>query len=93
MEGKRGQCYLCRNFQRYYTRGNIKFNRTKFGRCCNKDETVQSSSTCENWRIKTIHRHVSEYAKLKMNDILHELSAVRQIIEERQEEYEELQKL
>ena len=50
---KEDRCCRCTHFQRFYTMGLRKFNRTKIGRCCKCDEIVNALDTCENWEIDT----------------------------------------
>lgn len=89
METKKEKCYNCRQFQRYYVKGTKKFNKIAIGRCCSKDETVGACDTCDKWKMKSVC-NVAWSAKHTLNDILTDISAIRQIIEERQEEYENL---
>ena len=92
MEIRKGRCYNCREFQRYYVKGTKRFNKIKLGRCCKKDETVRACDTCDKWKMKSVG-DVTWVAKHTLNNILLDISAIRQIIEERKEEYEDLSKL
>ena len=44
----KGKCYKCRSFLRYYTRGRIQFNITKYGWCGTKLCTVEGQSSVVN---------------------------------------------
>ena len=90
MDNKK-KCYNCTWFQRYYTKGTKKFSQTKLGRCCIKNDTVEACATCDKFKIKHVGNAVAWSAKHTLNNILTDISAIRQIIEERVEEYEELQ--
>ena len=82
MEECKGKCYRCRFFDRYYTKENIQFKRTACGWCSVKKDNISATGVCErfvpqrNWRVprKPIVMH--------LNDLLTEISAMRQLIED-----------
>lgn len=86
MDTKGKRCYTCGHFQRYYTKGIKKFDNTKFGRCCVKDAAVSSCNSCEHWKNRPPQRHI-KWASLKaLNDILIDIKAIRQVIEDAMED-------
>lgn len=80
------RCYNCGFYTPYYTKGNIKFNKTEEGWCRVKRVRVNRHDTCDrfigaHYRIK----HFSKTATAKaLSEILSQLSEIRQIIEEAQ---------
>ncbi len=84
-ESKTGghRCYNCMKYHRYYTKGYNKFTGTKYGRCMRTDKIVNNSDNCEQWRSvcrkHTIGKHIAMHT---LNEILVNLSALRQIFEE-----------
>lgn len=47
------ECFRCRYFDRYYTKGVKRYNRTKFGRCSVRAEIVGNHDTCQAYVIKS----------------------------------------
>lgn len=86
MKKNNKQCFRCEHFQKYYTKGNTKFVDTKCGRCSETKDTVTLHQSCGKWEQKKYHRFLSLFTKIKLNDILIELTEIRQIIEENENE-------
>ncbi|MDE6613642.1 MAG: hypothetical protein K2K28_03720 [Clostridia bacterium] len=86
MENKNKRCYRCKHFQRYYTKGTKKFDQTKYGRCCEKSDTVSSCDTCDKWKGKSSYKYIKWAAQKALNDILIDIKAIRQVIEEAQKD-------
>lgn len=83
MENKGNHCYMCRYLQRYYVLGNKRFNKTKVGRCDNKKgEPVDVHGCCEMFSRKPYPRKVSPIIKYSLNNLLAEITAIREVIEE-----------
>lgn len=90
MENKCKECYKCRNFNRYYVKRNKEFHKVRFGWCCKKKETQSIHETCENFSYHpTQKRRSYEYLLFDLSNLLDELSAIRNIIEEENRETEE----
>lgn len=74
-------CYRCRNFLRYYTKGTTKFSSTKFGWCGVKLCTVESRGECEQYVFKKSSKKSKLILKIQLSNILTELSAIRAMLE------------
>ena len=81
MENK-GECYRCRNFIRYYTRGAKQFNQTKFGWCGAKLCTVSNREGCEQYVFKKPTKKSRETLRICLSNLLTEISAIRQVLED-----------
>lgn len=46
---KRGECYQCRHFDRYYTKETRHFQPTKCGFCYKKQSVVNMHEDCESY--------------------------------------------
>lgn len=82
MNSKDRQCYMCRNFDRYYTKGVKRFNKTEFGLCCQKRENVNIHCNCGLWAIKPKTKKINGLSRMYLNDLLTEISAIRMVVEE-----------
>lgn len=85
MEEQKKKCYNCGNFGAYYTKGFCKFDKTDFGSCSKLRETKERHGSCEFWRKRyefSYRRDVM--AKKILIEILYNLAAVKQILEEEQ---------
>ncbi len=76
------QCYRCRNFSRYYTKGVKKFNRTKSGWCSVKRDTVKTEGYCDRYDSKQYTFKPSKTILRTLSDLLTQLPEMRAIIEE-----------
>lgn len=81
MENKSNLCYRCKNFERFYIKGNVRFNKTELGRCCVKREIVNYFGGCENYkhRLKNISRFA---ARERIDKLLCEITELRCLIED-----------
>lgn len=93
MEKSNYECYNCRNFQRYFVKKKTKFERTKFGYCCKKQENVSIHGKCDCFKFKEIFYNIDTLVKHKLDGLLTEISALRMILEEEEREYAERKKL
>lgn len=90
-ESKSKKCVLCRYFYRYYTKGVHRFERTNLGKCRRCQNIVNNTDSCESWEFNGRRQYLSKRAaKNMLYEILVELSAVRQIMQEFQDEGEDL---
>ena len=87
------ECYNCRNFQRYYVKKAIKYNKTKFGFCCKKQDNVSIHGYCEKFVFHETFRKPNAILQNKLDGLLMEISALRMIVEENEREYAEKKKL
>lgn len=84
------KCVQCRYFYRYYTKGVHRFERTDFGLCRRRQNIVIKNDGCGCWEFNGRRQYLSKRAaKSMLYEILEELSAVRQIMQEFQDEGEE----
>ena len=84
---KSKKCLYCGNYTGYYTKGEQRFNSLKKGYCFEHQKIVACGDSCEYWRTSYRRNRIRKYATLKtLYDLLTNLSAVRQILQECQEE-------
>lgn len=76
------QCYNCKHFERYYVKQMIKFEKTKFGRCCLLGNNVNVHDCCQNYVFKPRTKKINGFIQIQLNDILTELTTLRNILEE-----------
>lgn len=53
-------CSKCKYLDRYYTKGVKRFNRTEFGWCKKKRESVNVRGCCEMWQARTQEYDLSQ---------------------------------
>lgn len=84
------ECWNCGNYAAYYTKGFCYFDKTKQGFCSKHNEIKGKHDNCVFWRqnmhLNGMRKAVSKRA---LNDILINLSAIRQILQEEQEDKNE----
>lgn len=85
MENK-GKCYKCRSFKRYYTRGRIQFNQTKFGWCGTKLCAVKGTESCCAFKLKIRTKKSRETLRLYLSHLLTEIGAIKLLLEEESDE-------
>lgn len=79
-------CETCSRYERYYTKGATKFERTEFGYCIKKQKIVENNP-CEFWNKKINKLSLRRLpATRSLRAILLQLTALRQIFEESAEE-------
>ena len=84
------RCVLCRYFYRYYTKGIHRFERTDLGICRRRQNIVNKGDGCDCWEFNGRRQYLSKRAaKNMLYEILLELSSVRQIMQELQDEGED----
>lgn len=82
MEASNKKCYACRHLQRYYTKGNIQYNKTDVGWCRVKSECINVKDSCDKFTYRAKHIVIRRGIQRYLNDILLQLSSIRSIIEE-----------
>lgn len=86
-EKKNSKCLYCGNFQAYYTKELHNFERTKQGICNYHNKIVNSEEGCEYWKTNNHRLCLRKRAVTRtLYEILTDLSAIRKIIQENQEE-------
>ena len=85
---KEKQYFYCGSYEAYYTKGLRRFERTRQGFCSKSNKVVDGSEKCDCWKTKTRkYNCVRKRAVSRaLYEILIDLSAIRQIIQENQEE-------
>ena len=80
------ECWNCGNYGAYYTKGFCYFDKTKQGFCSKHNEIKEKHNSCVFWRqdihFNGLRKAVSRRA---LTDILINLSAIKQILQEEQE--------
>lgn len=86
MESK-GKCYRCRHMDRYYTQEEKQFCKTQFGWCGKRQETVCIHDACEEFSGKPVRKNkVNGFLAFYLNNLLTQISQIRAILEEKDEE-------
>lgn len=81
-----GKCYMCKKFIRYYTRGRIQFNRTKYGWCSEKRCSVNSMESCCKFKYRVRTKKSREALQLYLSNLLTEIGAIKMLLEEERDE-------
>lgn len=91
MEQKSKKCCYCGNFEGYYTKGLRRYEKSKQGFCSQHRKIVENQDCCECWK-KNSKRHSARnrVASRALYEILMDISAIRQIIQENEEENKNL---
>jgi len=91
MEQKSKKCCYCGNFEGYYTKGLRRYEKSKQGFCSQHRKIVENQNCCECWK-KNSKRYSARYrvASRALYEILMDISAIRQIIQENEEENKNL---
>lgn len=89
-ERPRYKCYNCSFFQRYYTQKGIHFVKTKFGFCCKMNEVFPIQHYCERFIFKNRGITLKFMVQDRLNDLLTEISTLRNILQE--EEHERIER-
>lgn len=91
-EKKTAKCYQCFYFDRYFTKELTRYVRTKIGFCSTHKKSVNAHDCCECWKLKKSRYLYRQRAAEKiLNEILLNISAIRQIYQDNlyEVEYEE----
>lgn len=86
MEYKCSECYRCKHFLRYYTKGVKQHNKTAFGWCCQKTDSVEIHGTCENFALNPRRKKSRKLLGYYLGNLLTEISSIRMILEEEDSE-------
>ncbi len=86
-ENKSKKCLYCGNYEGYYTKKLCRFESIKKGHCEMQDKIVGSNFGCENWKRSCRGFHYRKRVTSRaLYEILMDLSAIRQILQESREE-------
>lgn len=81
------QCFRCRFFDRYYVRGDDKFERTKFGYCQKQRKNTDIHGCCGSYVYMPRPRSRCDFLiDARLDRILTELTVLRELIEEDERE-------
>ena len=84
---KRKKCLYCGNYESYYIKGLRRFESIKKGCCQMLDKIVDNNYGCENWKSSSRRHYLRKrVATRALYEILIDISAIRQILQESQEE-------
>lgn len=92
MENQEKPCYNCQYLDRFYTKEVKRFQKTNFGFCTRSRTIVESHGTCEKYCRRPGYRYCNLTVKRTLEVLLTEISAIRQVIEEENNENEEHEK-
>lgn len=88
---EKGKCYQCKNFDRFYTKGVKRFNKTTLGWCCKKGCEVGSGNSCgDAYAHRAPTTKIKSLTKYYLSDLLTQISAIRELIEEETDGNEEV---
>ncbi len=82
MEYKRKECWCCRNYSAYYTKGLCHFERQDCGFCRVHNEIITDKHhTCSKWCFNGMRRQIKKDISLKsLNKTLDNFIEIKQII-------------
>ncbi len=84
------QCFWCKNFVRYYKKGTQNFIITKYGWCCENNENVRATYTCEKHELKAVNKRAEKFTLHSVKELLQTLTQLRQIVDEYNADYQYL---
>ena len=88
---KSTKCVYCGYYEGYYTKGLHCFERAKQGFCKQHEKLVNNGDTCECWETSRRRFYFRKRVISRcLNEILMDISAIRQIIQEEQEKRKNL---
>lgn len=76
------KCWNCCYFSRYYTKETTRFMQTELGHCCRRGEMTASNGGCEKFVRRKPRKRSETMLRVCLGDILLQLRAIRQIMEE-----------
>lgn len=90
-EGKSRKCLYCGNYEGYYKKGLHHFESIKQGYCSELKKIVSNKDGCMCWRSSRYRCGLRKrVATRALYEILTQISAIRQIFEESEEERKNL---
>lgn len=93
MDNSGKHCYRCKNFIAYYTKGEKRFNKIKIGWCGKRLEEVNLHFNCDKYSPKGYSSKPGYMISYYLDNLLSEITAIRQVIEEEKNEYEQNAKM
>ncbi|RXZ61874.1 hypothetical protein ESZ91_05665 [Candidatus Borkfalkia ceftriaxoniphila] len=85
-EEQKNRCFRCENFDAYYIKKARDFKRAKFGYCAVQQKVVLNFESCKSYQLKRGWRSSKKAATMALNEILAEISAIRQVLRDNEEE-------
>lgn len=87
MENNNKICRDCGEYKAYYTKEYCHFNRQDHGFCAKHEKIVEKQGMCAFWRSNLFRRKMRKKVAIRaLNDILTNLSEIRQILGEDEKE-------
>ncbi len=88
---KSKKCLYCGNYEGYYKKGLHRFESIKQGFCVKNNQIVSNKDCCEFWKTSSRRFYLrKKVASRALFEILMDISAIRQILQENQDEGENL---
>lgn len=89
MQEANHKCYMCRHFDRYYTKGIKHFNKATCGWCTDKREIVGIHENCIHYIPRPRNKRVSTLLRISLSELLTEITEVRKMLEVERDETDE----
>lgn len=83
------KCYCCKYFQRYYLKKKIQFVRSEHGYCFAIAENVIAEDYCERFERKEKRYPVNSMVRGRLDTLLKEITTLRCMLQEEQQEENE----
>ncbi len=74
------ECFRCRNFDAYYTRGVKRFDKTKYGWCSKLQESVNIHNTCSMYTKKLSNKKDKYIIGHYLNTMLSEIMEIHKVL-------------
>ena len=79
-------CIRCKFFERYYTLGEKRLDKTKRGLCCKKKEVVLATDGCDNFVAPPYRRKARYSLNLNLIKLLDEIAKIIKVMEAEKDE-------
>lgn len=77
------RCYNCGSYYAHFTKGYMRFNREKTGRCAHGDKVVGHKDTCGCWRSNQyLRRRLSAISVKALNETIAALIEITSVIKD-----------
>ena len=94
MEESFKKCYMCKRFDRFYTKGSKQYNRTKYGWCSEQTGIIDSNGEgCERFAKRPKQDRRDCMVTYYLSDILSEITEIRKVLEDEEQGDEEREAL
>ncbi len=88
MKNSSNRCVWCKHFDRYFTKGTGVIKKTEYGWCDKNTDSVCAEGYCGKFERKTVDAALRCAINIRLSDMLTDISAIRQVIENEYEKYE-----